>query len=202
MFEWITKGGPVMLPLLGCSLVSLTIIFERVWFWMRVRYHRAPEMAAKVLNLIENGKYSLALEESDGHADYIVRAIHRVLEHHSFSLESVLGLAAGQEQRRMNHYMDILDTIITVAPLLGILGTVIGIISSFDILGATGIEHPRAVTGGIAQALLTTAFGLSIAIITIIPYNYFQTRIDDATNELEMQLTNFEIVYRKGKQRI
>jgi biopolymer transport protein ExbB len=80
---------------------------------------------------------------------------------------------------------------------LGIFGTVIGIIESFDVLGTTGIEHPAAVTAGIAQALITTASGLGIAIITVFPYNYFNSRIEAAARTIESYATSLEIVYEK-----
>jgi len=108
--------------------------------------------------------------------------------------------AAADEVKRMNRYMVVLDTMITVAPLLGIFGTVIGIINSFDLLGATGIEDPRAVTAGIAQALITTAAGLGIAILSVFPYNYFNSRISLAVTAIEKYATSLEIVYEKLAQ--
>ena len=73
----------------------------------------------------------------------------------------------------MRRFMGVLDTMITVAPLLGIFGTVLGIIASFEMLGSAGIDNPQAVTAGVAQALITTATGLGIAILSVFPYNYF-----------------------------
>ncbi|MGA6926326.1 MAG: MotA/TolQ/ExbB proton channel family protein, partial [Desulfosarcina sp.] len=105
--------------------------------------------------------------------------------------------AAADEIARMRRYMGVLDTIITVAPLLGIFGTVIGIIASFDMLGSGGIEHPEAVTTGIAQALITTASGLGIAILTVFPFNYFNARIERAARFIEKYATSLEIVYEK-----
>jgi len=93
--------------------------------------------------------------------------------------------------------MALLDTMITVAPLLGIFGTVLGIITSFELLGAGGIEHPRAVTAGIAQALITTASGLGIAILSVFPYNYFNSRVENAVLTIEKYATSLEIVYEK-----
>jgi biopolymer transport protein ExbB len=84
-----------------------------------------------------------------------------------------------------------------VAPLLGIFGTVIGIILSFEVLGSSGIEHPQAVTAGIAQALITTATGLGIAILSVFPYNYFNSRIERAALDIEKYATSLEIVYEK-----
>jgi biopolymer transport protein ExbB len=102
--------------------------------------------------------------------------------------------------KRMRRYLAVLDTMITVAPLLGIFGTVIGIIQSFDVLGTTGIEHPQAVTSGIAQALITTATGLGIAILSVFPFNYFHARAENAAMAIEKYATSLEIVYEKLEQ--
>ena len=96
--------------------------------------------------------------------------------------------------------MGVLDTMITVAPLLGIFGTVLGIISSFEVLGSTGIEHPQEVTSGIAQALITTAAGLGIAILSVFPYNYFNSRVENAAVLIEKYATSLEIVFEKLTQ--
>lgn len=98
----------------------------------------------------------------------------------------------------MKKGMAILDTIITMAPLLGILGTVTGIIKSFDLLGAMQMEDPRGVATGIAEALLTTAAGLIIALGTLLPFNYFISRIQQESRRLEQLATQFEVAYRKG----
>jgi len=105
--------------------------------------------------------------------------------------------AAADEIKRMRRHLGVLDTMITVAPLLGIFGTVIGIIMSFELLGASGIEHPQAVTAGIAQALITTASGLGIAILSVFPYNYFNARVENAALAIEKYATSLEIVYEK-----
>ena len=105
--------------------------------------------------------------------------------------------AEADEMKRMRQYLGVLDTMITVAPLLGIFGTVIGIINSFDIIGATGVEHPQAVTAGIAQALITTASGLGVAILSVFPFNYFNSRVENAALAIEKYATSLEIVYEK-----
>ena len=100
-------------------------------------------------------------------------------------------------RRYVNGFMGVLDTMITIAPLLGILGTVMGIIDSFDMLGTQGLETPQVVTVGIAQALITTATGLIIAIATVVPYNAFNARIERSARTIEKYATSFEIVYEK-----
>jgi biopolymer transport protein ExbB len=106
--------------------------------------------------------------------------------------------AASEEIKRMQRFNSVLDTMITVAPLLGILGTVMGIIHSFDVLGQTGgVVEPREVTAGIAQALITTATGLSIAILVLFPFKYFNSRVEDAASIMERYATSLEIVHQK-----
>jgi biopolymer transport protein ExbB len=112
-------------------------------------------------------------------------------------MSKAMEAAAVEEVKRMRRYMGILDTMITVAPLLGIFGTVIGIITSFEMLGSTGIEHPQTVTAGIAQALITTAAGLGIAILSVFPFNYFNSRVENAVHTIEKYATSLEIVYEK-----
>jgi biopolymer transport protein ExbB len=114
--------------------------------------------------------------------------------HREFSLSKAMEMAALEEIKRMKKHLSILDTMITAAPLLGILGTVLGIIHSFDMLGSAGIQDPQAVTSGIAQALLTTAAGLFIAIFTLFPFNYFNSKVEKARIRIEKYATSLEIV--------
>jgi len=199
MFEFIINGGPVMYPLLLCSFISLTIIIERLIFWIMESGKRDPKLVDEMLHLIEQGDYQQALHLSKDASDYIVRIFHSGITHHHFSLECALEMTAGNELKRMKRFLRILDTIITLTPLLGILGTVIGIVISFDLLGGAGLDDPKAVIGGIAQALISTAMGLSVAIVNLIPYNYFMAKVEDAVAEMETHLTNFEILYKTGQ---
>jgi biopolymer transport protein ExbB len=155
----------------------------------------------EILNLTEKGDTEKASEIGFGCKDYVVRVLICGIVHRNFSLSNALEMAASEEIKRMKKYLVILDTMITLAPLLGILGTVTGIINSFELLGSAGIAHPQAVTAGIAQALITTAAGLSIAILTLIPYNYFLSRTEDAISNMEKYGTSLEIVFEKNKNK-
>lgn len=197
MFKFIEDGGIIMYPLLVCSVISLTFSIERLFFWIREKRGRDVKLLDKVMREAEDGNYNNALRLGQGSKDHVVRVISSGLTHIESSMISALELAAGDEINRMKKGLSVLDTIITMAPLLGILGTVIGIIQSFESLGQTGVEDPKAVTGGIAVALITTAAGLIIAIATIIPYNYFLSRLEKATKNMEKYITSLEIVHQK-----
>ncbi|MBW1850432.1 MAG: MotA/TolQ/ExbB proton channel family protein [Deltaproteobacteria bacterium] len=197
MLEIFMDGGPVMYPLLFCSIISLTVIIERTFFWIGIGMRRNQALLDDVLEMCRKGDWDAVRIKAAGSKNYVIRVLISGILHREYSLIKAMESAAAEEIRRMRKFMGILDTMITVAPLLGILGTVLGIIESFDMLGSVGIEHPQAVTGGIAQALITTASGLSIAIITVFPYNYFNSCIERAAQVIEKYATSFEIVYEK-----
>jgi len=197
MFDFFVKGGPVMYPLFICSILSLAIILERTLFWIRLNRNRDEARVSQILELAEKEDYESAWELGRRSGDYIIRMLVGGIAHRRYSLPSALEMGAEEEIKKMGKYLNILDTIITVAPLLGIFGTVVGIINSFDVLGHAGIEHPQIVTGGIAQALITTATGLGVAMMTLLPYNYFQSRIESASKELEKFGTSLEITFQR-----
>ena len=186
-----------MYPLLACSIISLTVIIERMIFWFREDMRRNQKLVDGILELCRKGDWLRVKEKVSGSRDYVIRILVSGILHRDFSMIKAMEAAAADEIKRMRRYMGILDTMITVAPLLGIFGTVIGIIISFELLGTGGIEHPRAVTAGIAQALITTASGLGIAILSVFPYNYFNSRVKNAALTIEKYATSLEIVYEK-----
>jgi len=197
MLELFLKGGPVMYPLLFLSIISLTVIIERSIFWIGVGMRRNQELLDEVLELCREGDWENIRVKAKGSKNYVIRVLISGILHREYSLSKAMESAAADEISRMGRFMGVLDTMITVAPLLGILGTVLGIIESFNMLDSFGIENPQAVTGGIAQALITTATGLAIAIITVFPYNYFNSLTEKAAKTIEKYATSFEIVYER-----
>jgi len=197
MIQLFNNGGPVMYPLLACSVIVLTVIIERAFFWFQSDRRRDQALVDEVLELCRVGAWDKVREKVAGSRDYLIRILISGILHREFSMSKAMEAAAADEIKQMRRYMGVLDTMITAAPLLGILGTVIGIILSFESLGAGGIEHPETVTTGIAQALITTAAGLSIAIFTVFPYNYFNSRVESAARTIEKYATSLEIVYEK-----
>ena len=191
------KGGPVMYPLLACSVIALSVIIDRAIFWMKQSLQRKPSLVDEILELYHHGDLEAIRKKTTGCKDFVVKVLVSGIVHRKFSMVKAMESAATEEIKRMRRFMPVLDTMITVSPLLGIFGTVLGIISSFEILGSAGIEQPQAVTAGIAQALITTAAGLGIAILTVFPYNYFNSRVENAVLTIEQYATSLEIVSQK-----
>ncbi len=198
MHVLLTQGGPVMWPLLACSIVSVAVILERAIFWVRATCQHDKKSLNRVFDLTEIGEFEKAVDVGARSSSVAVRVLCAGLIHREYGLVQSMEAAASAEIERMKRGLSTLDTIITLAPLLGILGTVVGIIASFDLLGQAGIEDPKAVTGGIAQALVTTAAGLSVAIVTLLPYNALARKLEKATKFLELIATHFEVTYQKG----
>lgn len=197
MLEIFLNGGPVMYPLLLCSILALTVIIERAFFWMKIDIRKSQPLVDEVMELCRVGAWDTIREKTRGSKNTIIRILVSGILHREFSMVKAMESAAADEVKRMRRYMGVLDTMITVAPLMGIFGTVIGIIISFEALGTSGIEQPQAVTAGIAQALITTAAGLGIAILSVFPYNYFNAQVDNAVTTIEKYATSLEIVYEK-----
>jgi biopolymer transport protein ExbB len=194
MFDFIgiiIKGGPVMVPLLACSIISLAVVIERMIFWRTAR-SRAP--IEELLQLVEGGEFSKAVELG-GKLDLpAARVLTAGLAHRNPSLTKALEVAAQAEIPVLKKRLTILDTIITLAPLLGLLGTITGMISSFGIMSEAGLGQPHAVTGGVAEALIATAAGLLIAILSLIPYNYFSNRAEQELEEIEYYGSRLELL--------
>ena len=201
MYELMIKGGPVMWPLLACSVVALAVVFERLLFWLVVSIRKNQKLVNRIFTLTEEGDFDTAINEGQSTRCLVCRILTAGLAHRNYGLVQSLEAAAMHEVEKMKRYLSVLDTIITLAPLLGILGTVSGIIISFDLLGTAGIEDPKAVTGGIAQALLTTAAGLAIAIVALLPYNALTRKVEKVTRYLEQLVTCYEVTVQKGMER-
>ncbi|MEE9306661.1 MAG: MotA/TolQ/ExbB proton channel family protein [Spirochaetia bacterium] len=194
----IGRGGPVMWPLLFCSLLSLTVSLERLLFWMRQK--KEPKTAAQLFELTENGRFTEAADVAAHSRDATARILLAGLQNREHGFSEGMEVAADEEIARQRRGLGVLDTIITLSPLLGIFGTVIGIIASFDILGQRGITDPRGVTSGIAQALVTTAAGLAIALVTLIFFNAFRARVESSARRFSQIGTQFEVAYKRGKE--
>lgn len=194
LWELMEKGGPIMWPLLLTSLIAVTVVLERLFFVVRETSRRQPQVVADILYAMERNEVKQALAIGRDSRDFVARTLVQGIEHRQGSAVNALLNAASQELRRFNQGLTVLDTAITLGPLLGLLGTVTGMIRSFGLLGASELSAPIAITGGIAEALIATAAGLGIAIVALIPFNYLNARVEDARHEMEDASTRLELL--------
>jgi biopolymer transport protein ExbB len=189
IFGLIERGGFVMWPLLIVSVISVAITLERLWFWGRLNSGRETARIRKLMRALRNGDRTRAeecLEEPGGVYDQLARKMLEEGPDDAIALETIEDLRGVTER-----FSGVLSTIVTASPMLGILGTVTGIIESFELLGgARTIVDPRDVSGGIAEALITTAAGLIIALGTLFPYMIFKTQSDRALGRFEAIVTS------------
>ncbi len=180
----IERGGYVMIPLLALSVISLALIIERAWFWTTTHRPGRVRSLGRLNDALRRGRRDAAVALVTDDRSPFGRVAAALLRRGS---TDAVAVEAVEEQRpRLDRFMVTLSTIITAAPLLGILGTVVGIIESFRILGEQStLTDPREVAGGIATALLTTALGLVVALMTLFPYMVFKSHVDRALGRLE-----------------
>jgi biopolymer transport protein ExbB len=198
------KGGPIMWPILLVSIVALTVVIERIFWWGGRWFRRDPKRIEKVFTAIEVGDVAEASRLSRDSRDPVLRMMWNGLNHQHASLQGALQVAAGIEIKRAGRFLVVMDTLVTLAPLLGLLGTVTGLIRSFRFLGNEELAI-QAVTGGIAEALIATACGLGIAIFALIPFNFFTSRVSNLEFELQTAATNLEVMLEaqgKGRQEV
>jgi biopolymer transport protein ExbB len=197
MIEIFHKGGPIMWPLLLVSVVALTVVIERLVFIALEKKNRNPALVGDILTKVENGHVDEAARVGEGSKDFVARALTYALTHREKSFSEAMLRSANWELKRFNRGLTLLDTAITLAPLLGLLGTVIGMIGSFNMLGGSELGAPAAITGGIAEALIATAFGLGIAITALLPFNYLNAREEEARLEIQDAASHVELHLKK-----
>jgi biopolymer transport protein ExbB len=197
LFVLFAKGGLVMVPLLASSLLSLTVIIERFCFW---RYLRKQEGGETILSYVAAGDLVQAMHLARTSQHPVARVLLAGLQHQNLAPGMAMEAASQIELHHLKRYMSALDTVITLAPLLGLLGTVTGMISSFGIVSEAGLGQPQAITGGVAEALIATATGLAIAILTLVPYNYFRAKVDAVTDLIEAHATSLELFLKEFQE--
>ncbi len=192
----LVKGGPVMIPLAACSIISLAAVIERGWFWWHVR---SSAEAGRMLELAAAGKWEEALRLSEASRSPVARVLAAGIRHRNPAPTAAMEAAAHDEAASMRRYLPVLDTIITLSPLLGLLGTVTGMISTFGVMASIGINQPHAITGGVAEALIATATGLGIAIAILVPHNYFVARVERTLGEMERAGSRIELLLKEAR---
>jgi len=187
------QGGPIMYPIAVVTVFAICIFIERVFWWLRFSAKRSVKQLDEVYEKLEAGNLAQAIAQAAKSTDPVVRMIHHGLNHRHTSMQGALEVAAGQELRDAGRFLSAMDTIVTLAPLLGLLGTVTGIMGSFTSIGSSELAVEK-VTGGIGEALIATAAGLGIAIGTLVPMNYFHARLAALKFDLEAAANNVLIL--------
>ncbi|MFM8871804.1 MAG: MotA/TolQ/ExbB proton channel family protein, partial [Phycisphaerales bacterium] len=165
------------------SVIALAVVIERVLFLVIDQSRRSPKTVMRFFTEVSKGDIDGAIAISKQSKDAVVTTMGFALEHRDQSLSHALTYAETRAVKRYRRGIAVLDTVITLAPLLGLLGTVTGMMGSFAVIGGD-LSSPGAITGGIAEALIATAFGLVIAIVCLIPFNYLNNRIEGIETEL------------------
>ena len=188
-----------MWPLMLTSVISIAVVLERFLFSVREKSRRQPQVVETVLKLAQDGKLDEAARSGVASTDFVARTLGYGLENRDSSFANALLRAANKELKRFSQGLSVLDTVITLAPLLGLFGTVTGMIHAFGLLGGSELEAPSVITGGIAEALIATAFGLVIAIVALIPFNYLNSRLEEARHEIEDASNHLELFLLKKR---
>ncbi len=193
MIAFLAKGGILVIPILLCSVFALAIVLERLYQFRKVRV-KNPEFLQKIRAMLHKGKVEEALQIAQDNDNPIGRVLVQGIKksHRSRDVaERAMSHAAEREIRDLERYLPALATIGNIAPLLGLLGTVIGMIKAFMVIEELGGKvNASVLAGGIWEAMLTTAMGLIVALPTIVAHshlvtrvNYFSTLMQDSANE-------------------
>ncbi len=197
--ELFIKGHEVMWAILVISLVGYTVVIERLFFLARENGTRQPEVVEKILEKVEARDIEGALALGKKSKDYIARILCYALTNKDLSMSNAFIRAANQEIARFQQGLATLDTIITAAPLLGLLGTVTGMMRTFGSLTGDISTAAGSITGGVAEALIATCCGLFIAVTCLFPYNILNARVEQAKHEVEDASNALEIIIKKSE---
>lgn len=199
--ELFKYGGPIMWPILLTSLIAITVIVERMLFIVRESRQRDPDTVERLLEKVEAADVEGAIEMGKKSKDFIARILVYALTHREHSLSNATMRATNHELSRYMQGLMVLDTIITAALLLGLLGTVTGMMGTFGALGEGGDIATAAgsVMAGVGEALIAVMVGLAITIVTLLPFNYLNSRLEEARREVEDASNALELIIKKSE---
>jgi biopolymer transport protein ExbB len=196
--ELFVHGGWIMWPILLVSFVAVTAVIERVIFMVTEAANRQPAVVEQMLEQVENGDPEAAVSVGSNSKDYVAKVLVYAITHRDHSLTNAFTRAANQELNRFQRGIAVLDTCITISPLLGLLGTVLGMMNTFGALGDGDIAaNAGKITGGVGEALIATAAGLLIAIIGLLPYNILNARVEEARHNITDAANALELTMKK-----
>ena len=199
MTDFILAGGPFMWPLLACSVLIITISVERLWF-LQERLVTPNGLTNQIVNLFNknliNHKQSNEIAELSS-LGFLLVSVIQYKDLPRQNLESKIEEKAIEVKFLLERNLNMLGTIATISPLLGLLGTVVGMITAFTGLTETSGANPDLLAQGISQALITTAFGLFIAVPGLVLHKYFEHKVSFLLINLQVEVSRFIDVLNK-----
>lgn len=187
MWLVIQKGGYLMYPIALCSIIALGIFLERLWTYIKVR-QQFRELAHQVEPLVAKNHHDEAVaicHKSESPLAQVFLAALRAVGRNREQIKVVVEETGRREAAPLQRFLGLLGTIATISPLLGLLGTVLGMIRAFNVIASQGMGTPATLGGGISEALVTTAAGMTVAIPVILAHRYLTSRLDQLIIEME-----------------
>lgn len=204
MVEYFHKGGPVMYAILVMSIYALTVFIERMYYFYRIsfNYRSFTTDVKKMIVDKEVDAAFMALRKTPGPLPAIILQLMNSIAAGASDLKSRMNEIGGYEIQKAEGKIKHLAVVGNITPLLGLLGTVTGMITAFSAISQKGANSPTIVAGGISEALIATAYGLIIAIPAVIAYNYLATRYETIVVETEHAAAEFlEFIEKKDGMR-
>ena len=187
MFDLLIKGGVFIYPIILCSIIALAVFIERLWLLRRKRVIPS-EFIRRIEDMLRKQKISDAIFLCQGDSSSIARIFLAGLKSSGrgmWLVKEAIEERGGREAAILEKHVNILSTIANLTPLLGLLGTVSGMIKTFNVISVQGVGNPAPLAGGIAEALITTASGLCIAIPTLVCYRILKDKAESLIFEME-----------------
>ncbi len=202
--EFVLKGGVLVIPIMICSVLALAIFIERLIYYGRMR-SRGAGLAENIVGLLKQGKEETALDTARDSKSPMGRILAQAIDAKKCdreTLETVIVNATEEEVRDLSSHIQTLATIGNIAPLLGLLGTVVGMIKAFMVIQEMGGKvNASVLAGGIWEAMLTTALGLAVALPTMVAHSYLVSRVDRYEARLQSGSVTFIKSISEGNNR-
>jgi len=207
VFSAFEKGGILMFPLVLCSVLAVAIIVERYFFFKKIARGAGEDLIERVKKSLSSSQLEEAVQLCKAHGRplgaILAAGLERIMEGET-AMSRTMKEITRKEIPLLERHIAALGTIASVSPLLGLLGTVAGMIKVFEVIGVkgVGVAQSQALAVGISEALITTATGLSVAIPALVAYHYFSHRIDVLVDDIEIRMTELLNYVRSGGRNV